>query len=185
MIKHFQWILMVLLFAGLLPSGSIFAHDKSQNNKVPQEFRGQLSGAMEEYFELESAIFDENVKIAAEKAALLKKAFEALKADALTSTQQAQWQKEILTLEQAVVGLVSGKEIKEQRSGFLAISNVLIEIVKKFGPLNYDTFLLHCPMAVESGGHWLSNTKDIANPYFGESMSGCGTLVETFAKTTD
>jgi hypothetical protein len=76
--------------------------------------------------------------------------------------------------------LILQKEIEVQRSAFLDISNAVIDILKKFGPLDYETYLFHCPMALDSGGFWLSDSKVVDNPYLGESMAKCGTLVETF-----
>jgi hypothetical protein len=37
-----------------------------------------------------------------------------------------------------------------------------------------------CPMMNDgNGAYWLSETRDIRNPYYGESMLTCGETVET------
>lgn len=177
-------LLFLTLFLGtVLFSGNMFAHDPNHEEKqaVSPAFRGHLSEAMKAYFALENAVFAGDTQIATEKAISLEKAFSGIKSGALSKTQQSQWQKQIQALQKATRDLASQKEIEGQRSAFLGISNALIDIVKAYGPLTYDTYLLHCPMAAGSGGHWLSDAHDIANPYFGESMASCGTFIETYA----
>ena len=39
-----------------------------------------------------------------------------------------------------------------------------------------------CPMAFnEKGAFWLSTTKEISNPYFGDQMLTCGEIKETLS----
>jgi hypothetical protein len=41
-------------------------------------------------------------------------------------------------------------------------------------------YVEYCPMANNNqGGFWLSNEKQIKNPYFGEAMLTCGSVKET------
>ena len=40
-----------------------------------------------------------------------------------------------------------------------------------------------CPMAFEKeGAHWYADVKEISNPYFGEKMLRCGSIVEIISK---
>ena len=72
----------------------------------------------------------------------------------------------------------NGDNVKHQRSHFVQMSEVVYEVGKNFGagrPVYHD----HCPMAFnEKGAMWLSENKDIKNPYFGEKMLTCGTVEE-------
>ncbi|MHA8059615.1 DUF3347 domain-containing protein [Aquirufa nivalisilvae] len=72
----------------------------------------------------------------------------------------------------------NAKNIKHQREHFVGMSEDMYALVKAFGagrPLYHD----HCPMAQENkGAMWISEVKDIKNPYFGAEMSGCGTIEE-------
>ncbi|MBA4058359.1 MAG: hypothetical protein C0490_26815, partial [Marivirga sp.] len=41
-------------------------------------------------------------------------------------------------------------------------------------------YLEYCPMANNNeGAYWLSNEKEIKNPYFGDKMLKCGSVKET------
>jgi hypothetical protein len=73
---------------------------------------------------------------------------------------------------------VNGKKIAQQRAHFATISEQVHQLVEKFGtnrPIYYD----FCPMARDNeGAYWVSEMKEVKNPYFGASMLGCGTVKE-------
>ena len=72
----------------------------------------------------------------------------------------------------------NGGNIKHQREHFDLLSKDIYQLVKTFGggqKLYYD----HCPMYNDGkGANWISETKNIANPYLGKSMPTCGTVKE-------
>ena len=72
----------------------------------------------------------------------------------------------------------SGDKIAEQRAHFVPLSNAVYELVKNFGggrTLYHD----HCPMARDNqGAMWMSETKEVKNPYFGAEMLTCGSVEE-------
>lgn len=72
----------------------------------------------------------------------------------------------------------NAKDIKHQRSHFILMSEDMYSLVKTFGagrPLYHD----HCPMANDNkGAMWISEIKEIKNPYFGASMLTCGSVEE-------
>ncbi len=72
----------------------------------------------------------------------------------------------------------NGDKIEHQRYHFSMMSEDVYELVKAFGagePIYHD----HCPMYDEGkGAMWLSEMKEVKNPYFGAKMPGCGTVEE-------
>ena len=73
----------------------------------------------------------------------------------------------------------NGDKIEHQREHFAMMSEVIYELVKAFGagqPIYHD----HCPMYNENkgGAMWLSETKELNNPYFGAKMPKCGNVEE-------
>ena len=69
-------------------------------------------------------------------------------------------------------------KIGHQREHFEMLSKDVYELVKAFGAgkTMYKDF---CPMAFDQkGAFWLSETKEIKNPYFGTEMPECGELKE-------
>jgi hypothetical protein len=72
----------------------------------------------------------------------------------------------------------SATDIEHQREHFVMMSKDVYGLVKAFGDgkvLYHD----HCPMANDNNGAlWLSETKEIKNPYFGGKMNGCSKVEE-------
>ncbi|MFT5970040.1 MAG: Cu(I)/Ag(I) efflux system membrane fusion protein, partial [Flavobacteriales bacterium] len=64
---------------------------------------------------------------------------------------------------------------------FLKISDSFIDMTDSFNP-NADTlYLQFCPMANSNkGGYWLSQEKEVKNPYFGLNMLKCGTIEKIY-----
>jgi Cu(I)/Ag(I) efflux system membrane fusion protein len=51
----------------------------------------------------------------------------------------------------------------------------MINFVSTFRPVNQKLFVQHCPMADnDRGADWLSLSREIRNPYYGEAMLTCG-----------
>ena len=71
------------------------------------------------------------------------------------------------------------KSIARQRSKFALLSEAMYAVAKA-NPPSLAIYYQHCPMYNSGkGAHWLSREKEIRNPYYGETMLTCGTVVET------
>ncbi len=72
----------------------------------------------------------------------------------------------------------NGSNIKHQREHFSMMSNDVYALVRAFGGgrvIYHD----HCPMYDDKkGAMWLSELKEIKNPYMGAQMPACGTVEE-------
>ncbi|AEW02439.1 hypothetical protein A4D02_00355 [Niastella koreensis] len=69
-------------------------------------------------------------------------------------------------------------DIEHQREHFSMMSEDMSSLVKAFGG-GKTLYNDHCPMAKNGkGANWLSETKEIKNPYFGEKMMECGEVEE-------
>ena len=70
-------------------------------------------------------------------------------------------------------------DLAKQREFFVGLTDEVTSRLKndiQEGKL----FKQFCPMAFEGkGGYWLSNSKEIRNPYFGDQMLKCGEVTET------
>ena len=70
--------------------------------------------------------------------------------------------------------------LENQRKSFTALSNEMATLVKGAEISMGELYLEFCPMANgNKGGFWLSNEKEIRNPYFGDKMLKCGSVKET------
>ena len=74
---------------------------------------------------------------------------------------------------------MNGAKLDHQREHFDMLSKDMYDMVKAFGSgqVLYKDF---CPMYNKNkGAIWLSETKEIKNPYYGKDMLTCGAVKET------
>jgi len=84
------------------------------------------------------------------------------------------------TLAVTAAQITSGADIEAQRTSYASLNDALITLLKASGLNNGELYIAHCPMALnDQGASWVSNSKEIKNPYFGEEMLTCGSIKET------
>ncbi len=77
------------------------------------------------------------------------------------------------------IGANAGK-IAHQREHFIMLSKDIADLVKGFGNGGQTLYKDFCPMANEGkGAIWISEVKEIKNPYLGSKMPDCGSVKET------
>ena len=77
------------------------------------------------------------------------------------------------------IGDNAGK-IDHQREHFVLLSKDMNDLITTFGT-NQKLYLDFCPMADDNkGAVWISETKEITNPYFGKDMATCGSIKKEF-----
>ena len=128
---------------------------------------------------------DSKLDLAYKQYIQLKDALVASKADEAKKFG-AQLQQSLLTLNNgkkgsAEAGKIAGSEkLADQRKAFSLLSNEMSSLVKANKPTSGKLYLEFCPMANNNeGAYWLSNEKEIKNPYFGDKMLKCGSVKET------
>jgi len=81
---------------------------------------------------------------------------------------------------QATTKLINASDLTRQREAFSVLSNEMATLVKGGKLSKGSLYLEYCPMANNNqGAYWLSNDKEIKNPYFGDKMLKCGSVKET------
>lgn len=84
------------------------------------------------------------------------------------------------SLETVAAKMVSSDDLEELRTLFYSLSRALVKEIKSSGTEEGNVFIAHCPMAFgDTGAEWLTMSKEIKNPYYGESMLNCGSIKET------
>lgn len=84
------------------------------------------------------------------------------------------------TAREAAANLASTANLVEQRKVFSSLSNEMAALIKD-GKLSMGyVYQEYCPMANNNqGAYWLSNEKQIRNPYLGDKMLTCGSVKAT------
>lgn len=74
----------------------------------------------------------------------------------------------------------NGGKIEHQREHFVTLSKDMNDLIQLFGT-NQKLYLDFCPMADDNkGAVWISETKEITNPYFGKDMATCGSIKKEY-----
>ncbi len=75
---------------------------------------------------------------------------------------------------------IAKNKLDHQRSHFSMMSEDMYNLVKAYGA-GMNLYHDHCPMYNDNiGAMWLSETKEIRNPYYGEKMMTCGSVEGMF-----
>lgn len=154
-----------------LCSCSLFAqHDHAGNTQKKEQnaiaFKdAKLGSAYDSYLHLKDALVASNGAEAKSRANELKKALSDAKASAAS-----------IELAAKIAGI---SNLDDQRKLFSTLSDEMKSLVKD-GKLSAGMiYLEYCPMANKNtGAFWLSNEKEIKNPYFGDAMLKCGSVKE-------
>lgn len=142
-------------------------------NKMP------ASEILTNYLKVKNALTNDNDSEAAEAASELVKAFESMDKAALTAEQTKVYNDvEADAREHAEHIASNAGNIVHQREHFETLSQEVYELVKATGA-GQKLYYTNCPMYNDNkGANWLSETKDIENPYLGQAMLTCGSVKE-------
>jgi hypothetical protein len=76
--------------------------------------------------------------------------------------------------------ITAATDIEMQRAAYYDMSKDIAQLIKKEGLSSGELYVAYCPMAFnDKGASWISTSKEIRNPYFGEKMLNCGEVKET------
>jgi hypothetical protein len=71
-------------------------------------------------------------------------------------------------------------DIEAQRKAFQPLSDLLFDLLRTVQYSGAVVFQQHCPMAFDNtGANWLSFSREIVNPYFGDKMLHCGNVQDS------
>jgi Cu(I)/Ag(I) efflux system membrane fusion protein len=147
---------------------------------VSMDFTMQLNTVFDQYIALKDAFVQSDVKEIVQVAMKLEKALSKVDMKLLTGDANMKWMDLSGNAGKQLKLIISSVKIEEQRMAFSELSNQLYKTVKTFGLMEKTAYYQFCPMAFDSkGAYWLSESKKIQNPYFGEKMIDCGETKET------
>ena len=134
---------------------------------------------VDHYLHIKNALANDNAEEAANGGKAMAEAVKKVDKSLFTAEQKKAYDEITSELQDHGEHVAkNAKDIKHQRSHFILMSEDMYSLVKTFGaglPLYHD----HCPMANDNkGAMWISEMKEIKNPYFGASMLTCGSVEE-------
>jgi len=150
---------------------------------VDPKVAGELKTVVDHYLHVKNALVNNSGNEAASGGKAMAEAMSKVDKSLLAADQKKVYDdiEEDLKEHAEHIGKSSG-DIKHQREHFVMMSEDVYDLAKAFGggqTLYHD----HCPMANdEKGAMWLSETREVKNPYFGGKMNECVKVMEVIKK---
>lgn len=133
------------------------------------------------YLQLKNALTADKPKDAASAANSMKAALSKVN----NTTLSADKQKIYADLQEGIrehtehIGSNAGN-LEHQREHFIMLSRDMASLIKNFGNNGQTLYKDFCPMADNGkGALWISEIKEIKNPFYGTKMISCGSVKET------
>ena len=139
-----------------------------------------INGIVSSYLQLKNALANDNGKDAAAAGSAMVSALRGFDQSSLSADKKKTFEDiQDDAGEHAEHISMNGGNIKHQREHFETLSKDVYDLVKTFGA-NQTLYKDFCPMYNNNkGATWLSETKEIKNPYLGKNMATCGEVKET------
>ena len=85
--------------------------------------------------------------------------------------------KALATAKTKATAISKTNDVDTQRAAFEGLSTSMIALAKATKPAK--AYVQFCPMAAEGkGASWLSDKREVRNPYYGDKMLKCGSVKE-------
>lgn len=149
--------------------------------KTPDQFKQQLTTVYGDYLKMKDAFVASDASKVSQAAKALSQALKNVDMKLLNGNPgMGPWMKQLKTLNSTIQAIAGQSDIEKQRKEFTTFNQAFYQSIKDFGLKGETTYYQFCPMANDNkGAYWMSSTKEIRNPYFGEAMLNCGETKET------
>jgi len=153
--------------------------NKVEANDTDSKLTASIKAVVDHYLHIKNALVKDDGSDAASGGRQMAAVMEKIDT-ALFTAEQKRIYKDIADdlKEHAEHIAKNGNNIKHQREHFSMMSEDVYDLVKSFGA-GQALYKDHCPMYDEGkGAIWLSEVKEIRNPYYGSEMPKCGSVKE-------
>lgn len=162
------------------------ASDEKEIKAITATFSGldgkvsaSITSIVDGYLNTKNALVADNSADASKAASAMNASIKSLDKSLLNAEQKTVYDGIEKGLKSASIAIEKqAADIAAQRAQFYGMSMGIYDLVKAFGggrTLYHD----HCPMARDNqGALWISELKDVKNPYYGADMLTCGTVEE-------
>ena len=138
-----------------------------------------MNTLMNAYFQVKNALANDDANAAATAGNEVATAIANVDVTGFTEAQKKMYEEVKADIKEHGEHIGSnGDKIAHQREHFEIMSKDMYDMVKVTGT-NQTMYYTHCPMYNNNkGANWLSEVKEIRNPYLGKKMPDCGTVKE-------
>jgi len=160
-----------------------FAHKDIVILDAPYQLSAPAEAKMEEviiaYLQLKAALVKDDENAADTATELIAAKVAAVVPTELDGKGLEAWHNHQTLYEVKLKEMRHTEGLENKRSYFSHLSEITYCMIKSFGLKRGELFAVFCPMAFDrKGAYWISGSKEIQNPYFGQTMPKCGEIKE-------
>ncbi len=145
---------------------------------LPDAVTQPWNAATASYLELKDALVTSDYEAAKQSAAALAMAIGQADMGAMGETHDT-WMAATPDVRSAAQAVVDAGSIEDARVAFSKLTPPMVAAIKQLGDGGQDLFVQHCPMIFDNAGaDWVSNEREVRNPYYGDAMLKCGKVTE-------
>ncbi|WP_103068195.1 efflux RND transporter periplasmic adaptor subunit [Aquimarina sediminis] len=132
--------------------------------------------ALDSYLEMKDALVQSNASQVTIHAKKMSKALKVIMNEEVKAKKKTHLTRSLEMLD----GIVKKNDINNQRAHFVVLSENVLSLISQVDMKDMTMYVQRCPMAnTNKGAIWLSTEKEIRNPYFGDAMLTCGSVIDT------
>lgn len=128
------------------------------------------------YYDVKNALVNTDAAKAALVASQFVKVINGIDTKTLSAAELKSFIAVQNKLQQAAANIAATKDINKQRDLFAGFSIDMYALAKEVKLSDQPVYQDYCPMKKM---YWLSNEKNIKNPYYGNAMLTCGSITAT------
>lgn len=161
-------------------------HDESASEnkmkmdmEVDKNFKQQLTAVYKAQLNLQKAFLATNSQEVKSALPDVESSLKKVDMSLVKGEMHNHWMTSLKALNDALSKIKAAGDIEAQRLAYADFNDTLYGAIKMFGVAGETIYYQFCPMARNGkGAYWLSATKEIKNPYYGEAMLTCGETKE-------
>lgn len=162
---------------------SMMKRPETKSMEVLEEFRNQITAVADAYFQVKNGLVKDNLGDAQKALSTIDQSLAKVNMALVKNQAHDKWMEILKGMKDAQGKMGTTKDIEEARKHFSMLSFHVLEMNETFGVNKAVVYKDYCPMAFgDQGAYWLSEQKEITNPYFGASMLACGEIKQTYLK---
>ena len=162
---------------------SMMKRPQTKSLEVSEEFRNQITSVADAYFQVKNGLVKDKLDESQKALATIDQSLSKVNMGLVKDQAHDKWMEILNGMKDAQAKMASAKDIEDARKHFSMLSFHVLEMTETFGINKEVVYKDYCPMAFgDQGAYWLSEQKDITNPYFGASMLACGEVKQTYLK---
>ncbi|MFT6369909.1 MAG: Cu(I)/Ag(I) efflux system membrane fusion protein [Maribacter sp.] len=147
--------------------------------ELPKSVQKNFLLVLNSYSQLKDAFVESDIEKVKIATGVLLKDLEKIKISSLTETQKEYFG----GIDEALNAILEDADLENQRVNFVVLNKSIIPVAMNMSTLNPPFYVQKCPMANQNkGALWLSESREIKNPYYGDEMLTCGAVIDTIGK---